>query len=284
MVRYLKACADAGRRCAFFDFQILNDQELDDYPTLLTWIARLTARRLRVQLDTEPTIGAQVQLNNFIEDRLIPMVGSPITLAFDEVDRVLGRPYQANFFSMLRLWHNQRAEPFSAWENVDLALVISTEPYLLIDSADRSPFNVTVPIELGPFSRQNLDELDACYGGRLSAAQLDRLHQLLGGHPYLTRLAYFRLLVDPRIPFDELDEKADDISGPFGEHLRAQLFELGRTKELLGAFKQVINTRTVPNEDTYLRLRGAGLAVREGGKTLPANLLYARFFKKKAVA
>jgi hypothetical protein len=280
MVRYLKACADAGRHFAFLDFQILNDQQLDDYPMLLTWIARSTARRLRVQLNTEPDIGAQLQLNNFIEDTVIPMVGGPITLAFDEVDRVLERPYHADFFSMLRLWHNQRAEPFSAWENVDLALVISTEPYLLIDSADRSPFNVTAPIELGPFSRQSLDELNARYGGTLSAAQLDRLHQLLGGHPYLTRLAYFRLLVDPRMPFDDLDEKADDISGPFGEHLRAKLFWLGRKKELLGAFKQVINNQTVPNEDTYLRFRGAGLAVREGGKTLPSNLLYARFFKK----
>ena len=181
---------------------------------------------------------------------------------------------------MLRLWHNQRAGPFSAWEKVDLALVISTEPYLLIDSADRSPFNVTVPIELGPFPRQSLDELDARYGRTLSAVQLDRLHQLLGGHPYLTRLAYFRLLVDPRMPFDELDEKADDISGPFGEHLRAKLFWLGRKEELRGVFKQVINNQTVPNEDTYLRFRGAGLAVREGGKTLPSNLLYARFFKK----
>ena len=139
MVRYLKTCADAGRRFAFFDFQILNGQQLDDYPTLLTWIARSAARRLRVQLNTEPDIGAQVALNNFIEDTLIPMVGGPITLAFDEVDRVLGRPYHADFFSMLRLWHNQRAEPFSAWENVDLALVISTEPYLLIEAPTVRP-------------------------------------------------------------------------------------------------------------------------------------------------
>jgi hypothetical protein len=176
-----------------------------------------------------------MQLTYFIEDTLRPMVGSPITLAFDDVDRILGRPYQADFFSMLRLWHNKRAKPFSAWQNVDLALVISTEPYLLIDSAYRSPFSVTTPIELGPFSRQNLDELNVRYGSILSALQMDQLYEMLGGHPYLTRLAYFRLLVDPGMSFDELDEKADDISGPFGEHLRAMLLWLRSKSELLVA-------------------------------------------------
>ena len=78
---------------------------------------------------------------------------APLTLAFDEVDRVLGRSYQSDFFSMLRLWHNRRAEPLSAWEDVDLALVIATEPYLLIDSKDRSPFNVATPIEPQAFDR-----------------------------------------------------------------------------------------------------------------------------------
>jgi hypothetical protein len=36
----------------------------------------------------------------------------------------------------------------------------------------------------------------------------------------------------------------------------------------------------VPNEDIYLRLMGAGLVARQNGRTIPANILYARFFKK----
>ena len=280
LLRYLQACRDAGRRIALLDLQIFNDQQLDDYPTLLTQIARLAARRLGIRLDAEPQISDQMQLTFFIEDTLIPQTGGPITLAFDEVDRVLGRSYRAGFFSMLRLWYNQRAEPCSAWEHVDLALVISTEPHLLIDSADRSPFNVSLPIELGSFSRQHLDDLNGRYGDALSAPQLDQLHGLLGGHPYLTCLAYFRLLVDPGMSFDELDETAADITGPFGEHLRAKLSWLGRKERLLDALKQVIANRTVPGEDAYLRLRGAGLVARHNGRTVPANLLYARFFRQ----
>jgi hypothetical protein len=278
LIRYLKACTDAGRRFAFFDFQILSDQQVDDCATLLTLIARSVARRLDAGFAT-PDLSEPMQLTNFLEDKLVPMVGGPLVLALDEVDRVLGRAYQGDFFSMLRHWHNRRAEPFSPWQNVDVALVIATEPYLLIDSADRSPFNVAVPIELGPFSRQELDELNARYNGTLSPSELDQLHELLGGQPYLTRLAYFRFLVDPGMSLDELDDKAHDISGPFGEHLRAKLFWLSRKPGLLQALKQVIQSGTVPDEDSYLRLRAAGLVARQDGRTVPANMLYARFFK-----
>ena len=72
---------------------------------------------------------------NFIEDAILAHVPEPTTFAFDEVDRILGRPYQCDFFAMLRMWHNNRAQPLSVWESVDLALVIATEPYLLIDAA-----------------------------------------------------------------------------------------------------------------------------------------------------
>ena len=56
LIRYLKACADAGRRFALFDFRILEKQQLDDYPTLLTEIAREAAQQLGVQLDIEPDL------------------------------------------------------------------------------------------------------------------------------------------------------------------------------------------------------------------------------------
>ena len=46
---------------------------------------------------------------------------------------------------MLRLWHKNVSLPFHhEWTDLDLALAISTEPYLhlLINAANRSPFTV----------------------------------------------------------------------------------------------------------------------------------------------
>jgi hypothetical protein len=41
----------------------------------------------------------------------------------------------------------------------------------------------------------------------------------------------------------------------------------------------VITHGKTPSQEAYSRLHGAGLAVRDAGRDVPANLLYARFFQ-----
>ncbi len=127
LIRYLAKCAETHerggeqrKRFALIDFQNFTDQELEDYPTLLHRLAEQLLRGFRVSGSQVPTIDTQAKLSIFIEDQILTQVTPPLTLAFDEVDRVLGRPYQKDFFSMLRLWHNRRAEPFSPWDQVDV--------------------------------------------------------------------------------------------------------------------------------------------------------------------
>lgn len=222
----------------------------------------------------------QRDFTNFLEDRLLAGIAEPVVFGFDEADRLLGRPYQSDFFSMLRLWHNERARPASPWEKVDLALVIATEPYLLIAEADRSPFNVTPPIELHPFTRDELDVINTAHTGLLDASQLDKLHSLLSGHPYLTRLAYYRLLSWPKYDFTQLITRAADDDGPFGEHLRSRLFRLQRHPSLLAAMRDVGSGMKRLNGELYYRLHGAGLIIRQHGEVIPANRLYAQFFSQ----
>jgi hypothetical protein len=202
-----------------------------------------------------------------------------VAIVFDEVDRVFGRSYQRDFFAMLRGWHNRRASHPDLWEKLNLTLVISTEPYLLIDTALQSPFNVGATLRLEPLSRHQLGELNDLHGGILAAAELDDLHKLVGGQPYLSRLALYRLGAEPRLIFSELDEAASDPEGPFGEHLRSLLLRLQERPGLLDAMRQAVRHGTAPDDDTYHRLHRAGLVRREGNRVVPANLLYARFFR-----
>jgi hypothetical protein len=103
---------------------------------------------------------------------------------------------------------------------------------------------------------------------------------LLRGHPYLTRLSCYRLTAPGKVSFAQLMEQADDERGPFGDHLRALLMKLHEKQELMDAMKQVIRTGTMPDQDLYYRLYGAGLVRRKGKRISPSNLLYARYFKK----
>ena len=162
-----------------------------------------------------------------------------------------------------------------------MVLVISTEPYLLITEAERSPFNVVPPLIVNPFTFEEYSALNKTYENPLNEEQLDGLYKLLQGHPYLTRLAYDLLKDTKNYSLDELIERADDERGPFGEHLRAKLADLQTKPKLLGEMKKVLIPGTQVDRDMAYRLCGSGLiSFTDHGQAVPANLLYYRYFKK----
>ncbi len=279
LVRYVAACKHAGKTVAFLDFQGMSDAQLAEYPAFLQRVLTRILRRLELPEDNLPPVESGLDVTDLVENRVLDRVNGPVLFAFDEVDRVLGRPWQKDFFAMLRLWHNKRWE--EAWGQVDLALVIATEPYLLVDSADQSPFNVGEIVQLGPFGATAVRELNERYGSPLSASQCQELFELTHGQPYLTRVALYRLVSDTDTTWRTLQTSADSDEGPFADHLKALLMALHRAG-LEEAMREVVKRGRVPGDDrlTYYKLRGAGLVTEEAGRTVPANLLYARFFKK----
>ncbi|MDQ2695730.1 MAG: AAA-like domain-containing protein, partial [Pseudomonadota bacterium] len=278
--RYLLACQKAGKRTALIDMSLFSRQDFADYSGFLTSLAIDLLERL--DLDAPPpAIRSQPDMTYFLRRTVLKAVQNPVVLAFDEVDRVLGQPYKSDFFSMLRWCHERRTDPPpNPWERVELALVISTEPYLLIADADRSPFNVRAPIELQPFSRAECQELNRRYGDFLTSGQVDELHGLLNGHPFLTRLAYYRLIGPGAMDFPTLLQAAAGPHGPFGDHLRALLAKLRQCGDvdLIAAMRRICQGGAVIDDAIFARLHGAGLVRREGGGAAPANRLYARFF------
>jgi AAA-like domain/TIR domain len=279
LIRYLAACKAADKQFAFIDFQSFSEADLSGFPTLARRLAQVLLRAFRLPSDAGLDFPSPLDFTFYVEDKILRAVGTPMTIAMDEVDRLLGRPYQSEFFSMLRHWHNERAQPSSAWAHVDLALVIATEPYLLISQADRSPFNVTPAVELGPFLRPHLDQINGSYGAPLDDPELDQLYDLLAGQPYLTRLAFYRLVSSLEVSFDGLMAQAADSDGPFGEHLRSRSFLLQQQRDMLTAMQTVITRNAELDRDAFYRLHAAGLVDRRGKDAVPANLLYARFFK-----
>ena len=170
--RYLAECRRARKKTALIDLSIFADQDLADYPRFLTFLAVELLERFG--LDGLPTIAGQPYMTRFVRDRLLKAVPDNLIIAIDEADRVLGQPYQASFFSMLRYWHERRTDPDQPESaRLELAMVISTEPYLLIDDPHRSPFNVRVPIVLEPFNTAECRDLNSRYDRVLSDDQAE---------------------------------------------------------------------------------------------------------------
>jgi hypothetical protein len=277
LLRYLAACRRKGKRVAHVDLQTLTGAELSNYQTFLQTIASSLLRRLGINSDVSK-INTTLNMIYFVEDVLMPSGPSRIVIAIDEADRALASDWSRDFFSMLRAWHNRREEVDSRLKDLDIALVIATDPFLLIDDANQSPFSVGTLVTLNDFTEQQVAHLNLLYGSLLTTAQCSQLWGLFQGQPYLTRLFLYRLQSGDAMAFDDLIQHAADIDGPFGEHLRSKLLLLQRQPELVDALRAVSRGQKLNNEIIFDRLHATGLVTRQNGEITPANQVYSRFF------
>ena len=226
LIRHMKLGKEAGKKLAFIDLQGFAEPQLADYTRFLASFATTLLRRLGIPASDLPPLDSGQDVTELIENRVFAEVDAPILLALDETDRLLGRDWQTDFFAMLRIWHNNRWQ--EGWDHLDLALVIATEPYLLVASEHQSPFNVGEVVTLRPFDLAATEELNRRYGKPLRQSECLQLHELLSGHPYLTRVALQRLVTIRGISWLSFAEAADQDDGPFADHLKALLLRLNR--------------------------------------------------------
>jgi hypothetical protein len=200
LMRGREFAVGAGKRAAYMDFQLLDTNTLSNEEVLYKRFCRWIVSRLKLK-DTIPDIddswddimGSVWLCTQYVEEEILPALdGQRVTLAIDEVDRLFSTPFSSDFFGMLRSWHNNRALD-ETWRSLDMVLVISTEPHMLIDNLNQSPFNVGVTIALDDFSPEQVAELNHRHGSPLTQGQLDALVDLIGGHPYLTREALYQV-------------------------------------------------------------------------------------------
>jgi hypothetical protein len=271
-------------RTVFIDFQMFEQTTMQNQGLFYRQFCSLLSRKFRIKDQTEEfwdnPLGDVQKTTDYLEGHLLTSIAdAPLLLAMDEVERMFASPFRSDFFSMLRSWHNTRAQERD-WTRLNLALVTSTEPYQLIADLNQSPFNVGIVVELKDFSVEQVAELNHRYDNRLNSGELASLIELLGGHPYLTRKAIY-LVRSQRFRFDQLIQNAGEDDGPFGDHLRNHLFRMTDQKELREALSSIIRRHRCDDDHAFFRLRGAGLVHRVGAEVLPRNQLYNDYFSKR---
>jgi serine/threonine protein kinase len=281
LVRIARQANHSGRSVAFLDFQLLDEIALSQadrfFKGFCHWITSEFDLVDTVENFWQIGLGNVQLCTKYIQNQVLKKTNGPLVLAMDEVDRLLNSPFRSDFFGMLRNWHNSRRIG-NEWNRLDLLLVISTEPYLLIDDLKQSPFNVGEVIRLENFTREQVTDLNQRHGNPFSSAQITRLMDLLGGHPYLVRQALYRVACE-EISAEMLLKQATDDAGPFGDHLRRLWVHLGEHPDLLRALSQVINSHTCSDPILLNRLYGAGLVHRQGEIVLPRCELYTEYYR-----
>ena len=283
LVRLADTAKQAGKCVVTLDFQEFDRATLASADQFFRLFCARIAYKLRQEdkLDEcwNTQFGNIMRCTDYFEQHLLANLSSPLVLALDEVDRLFEADFRSDFFGMLRSWHNERSSSH-IWRPVDLVLVTSTEPYQLIDNLNQSPFNVGEVIELADFTPGQIVDLNACHGAPLSAAQVQQLTELVGGHPYLTRKALYEVAIG-HSSAQLLFQDATSDQSPFATHLSHHLTRLNTKEELTRGMAQVIRSQTCPDDQVFSRLQSAGLVRRERGAVVPRCQLYADYFRER---
>ena len=244
MNRVLAHATRENYKTALLHFQQADNSILTDFNRLLRWICVNLTRQLKLESDIndywDEELGSKMSCNFYIQACILQQIDSPLVLALEEVNEIIEHPQIAKeFFSLLRFWH-ERTKTDANWQKLRLIMVHSTEIYIPLD-INQSPLNVGLRIELEPFNQQQVQELMLRHQLNLSSDYLNQLMDLVAGHPYLIRLAFYYLKCQ-ELTFTELLETAATDTGIYRDVLQRNLHLLQKDYECVEGFKEVLDS------------------------------------------
>ncbi|MCB0212635.1 MAG: AAA-like domain-containing protein [Anaerolineae bacterium] len=284
LVRGVEHARQKGSSIIFCDFQMIDSTYLQSLDVFLYYLALNIATTLKIDPEEvdriwQSPLGPPDRLTQFLEDRALKQATNPIVLAIDEADRLFEASFRQQFFALIRAWFTKRGfNPL--WKKINIAMVISTHPFLLIDDINQSPFNVGLRLDLEDFDLDQVRDLNERHGAPLNETELLNMMTLLGGHPYLVRQAFYSL-IDEEITWVELVKDATAETGPFKSHLRQYLWQLRDKPQLIQALQTILTQQTCSDDTALTRLSAAGLLRQsEDGRYLCRCQLYELYLKR----
>ncbi|MCZ0903913.1 AAA-like domain-containing protein, partial [Microcoleus sp. HI-ES] len=223
------------------------------------------------QLDDywDEIFGSKVNCKDYFEKYILPQIDSPLILGLDEIDRVFQYPDIAeDFLGLLRAWHEE-SKRRDIWKKLRLIVVHSTEVYIPMN-INQSPFNVGLPVDLPEFNHQQIQDLAARHNLNWSEAEVEELMSIVGGHPYLVRVALYHISRSD-LTLDELKETAIADAGIYSDHLRRQLWNLEEYPELAQGMREIAAADSpVPLKAMQaFKLDSLGLVKLQGNECVP---------------
>ena len=284
--RILDQAREQGCRTTHLSFQRASSEVLSNIDKLMHWFCLCVSQGLHLpnQLDKywDDIFDGNYNSTVYFERYLLAATNSPLIIGLDEVDRVFEYPEIAtDFFALLRAWYEKARygdRDSDTWKKLRLIVIHSTEVYIPMN-LNQSPFNVGLSIELPELTLEQVQDLTQRYQLDWTLSQIEELMRLVGGHPYLVRLAMYAV-AHQTIAFEQLLEQAATKAGVYGDHLRHLLEHLERYPELANAFSDVVTAKTPVSLKSTLafKLNSLGLATIVGNQVTPRCELYQQYF------
>ncbi len=274
-----------GLRTARLDLDEPDNEIFTSTKSLLRWLCVKVSKQLNVENKIADIwsndLGSTDNCTDYFENYLLDYDQPPLLLALDKVDRLFkeDRVLMDDFFGLLRSWYEQ-GKIDEQWRRFHLLIAHSTEPYVPME-VNSSPFgNVGEIVILEDLTELGVQELVKLYSLSWSETEVQKLMELVGGHPQLIRSA---LHAGASLSPSEILGDATSEVGIFGRYLKKLREYLFLHPELAEAYQTVINA-CAPIEVIYplgFKLESLGLVRQQVTGFIPRYELYRRYFRQR---
>ncbi|MBE9213781.1 AAA-like domain-containing protein [Plectonema cf. radiosum LEGE 06105] len=284
LTRIINKSASQGDSTVTLDFQLAAQQIFVNSDKFLRWFCASVGLALNIPnkideyWDLASIVGSSMACKAYFEEYLLPTINKPLTLGLDEVDKVFEYPeIYRDFFGLLRALHEE-GKRREIWKKLRLVIVHSTEVYVPLD-INQSPFNVGLAIELPEFNSKQILDLAQRHQLNWNDTEVDKLMTLVGGHPFLIRLAFYHI-ASGNVSLTKILENATSPKSIFAEHLRRQSLILTQQPELAEAMKDIVNnSNPALSIVTKFKLQSIGLIKLQGDNVFPRCNLYRQYLR-----
>ena len=273
------------QKTVYLDFGSIERSILKDLDKLLRWLCVMVSRQLKLEnqvkdfWDTD-ILGSNDNCTVYFEEYLLEETEGVIALALDNIDRLFSyEEVIEDFFGMLRSWH-EKGKIDEVWAQLRLILVHSTEVYIPLD-INQSPFNAGVPILLEEFTSSQIEALAKLYQLDWNKTEIEQLMDLVGGHPYLVRLAMYQIKTS-NLTLEQFLPEAITETGVYSNPLRRLWNILKQSPELSSVYEQVVKS-SEPIELNPLQiyqLHSIGLVKYQNNLVSSSCKLYRDYFQR----
>ncbi|BBD62844.1 hypothetical protein NIES2109_56940 (plasmid) [Nostoc sp. HK-01] len=285
IIRLLAHAEKQQIQSVYLDLGGIDKAIITNLDKLLRWLCGRISDELEVENKVSSAwntdiLGSNDNCTDYFRKYILVKINSPLVLCLDEVDRLFPHSEVAeDFFGMLRSWH-EKGRISDVWKQLHLVLAHSTEPYIRLD-IHQSPFNAGRPVELEEFNQLKSQELVTKHGIQDGDAVLEQLRRMVGGHPYLLRLALYEI-ARGKVSLKNLLQSATTEAGIYSHHLRSLLGVLQKAPELQTCFDRVVNSNIGVELDSIqiYKLHSLGLVQKQDNHVIPRCQLYREYFRR----
>ncbi len=285
MYRILDYAKQQDSQTALIHIQQADSNILNNLDLFLRWFCANLSRQLKLELNLDECwdeiLGSKMSCTCYLQEYVLAKIDQPLVIALEEVNEIIEYPQVAKeFLTLLRFWH-EKTKNDTLWKKLRLIMVHSTEIYIPLD-INQSPLNVGLRVELEPFNQKQIEDLVLRHNLTLKTQHLERLINLVGGFPYLTRRALFHL-ARRDITLDELWSTAPTDSGIYSDHLQRHLRNLESDPELIHALQEVLTSENaiVVEQIVGFKLHSMGLVKLHGNQVSISCDLYQKYFSDR---